>query len=521
MTAATRVRGPAAWRDLGNILTEPSERGFALRFAVLALALLVVPWAISTIDLPGPARYLVSGSAALIIAVAYWRWPVEALLALAMFVAFYDSTESHIPHIKQVDELSIAFLAPLALLRSWRQWRAWAWWPRDVAVALFVLAALASTLVAGVEPGTALPGLVLVTKAIVFFYIVLVTPFPSWAVGGALRVGVAIGLGVVALGLVESLNPGAFQSFFGLPEYDKSRGEGAVVKSLFAHPALFGFFTTFVALFTFAQYHVTRRWRWLAAGLFLSLGPFLSARRRAILALLSSLMVGFGESLRRVRNPREVARAWLPVLGGLVVIGAIFFSGLANLYAATLENYWGRIPTVGVGEGGTPIIGEGENPQARLALYYGAVLVAADRFPLGGGLGRYGTWMSREHYSELYVQYNLDDVPGLRERRPSAVTDTFWPAILGESGPIGVLGYVGYLASLGFVVWREAGRADGPLLRVLRFGAGMIFAQAIIESLASSMFHSPPRVYLFYLVVGAVAAIAWRRRAAEPEPETA
>lgn len=521
MTAATRVRGPAAWRGLAGILSEPSERGFALRFAILVVALLVVPWAISTLDLPGPARYLVSASAALIIAVAYWRWPVEALLALAMFVAFYDSTESHIPHIKQVDELSIAFLAPLALIRAWRDWRAWTWWPREAALGLFVLAALVSTVVAGVSLGTALPGLVLVTKAIVFFYVVLVTPFPAWAIGGALRVGLAIGLGVMLLGLIEYLDPRAFQTTFGLPEYVRSRGEGAVVKSLFAHPALFGFFTTFVALFTFAQYQVTRRWRWLAAGLFMSLGPFFAARRRAILALLGSLLVGFLESLRRVRAPREVARTWLPVLAGLVIVGALFFAGLQNLYARTVTGYFERPVTGEVGSGGSPFIGDSENPQARLALYTGSMWIALDRFPLGGGLGRYGTWMSREHYSGLYQQYNLDEVRGLRAGRASAATDTFWPAILGESGVIGLLGYLGYFGSLAFILWREAGRDDGPLLRVLRIGAGMIFAQAIVESLASSMFHSPPRVYLFYLAVGAVAAIAWRRRAAEPDRETA
>jgi hypothetical protein len=41
--------------------------------------------------------------------------------------------------------------------------------------------------------------------------------------------------------------------------------------------------------------------------------------------------------------------------------------------------------------------------------------------------------------------------------------------------------------------------------------------QALIESLASPMFHSPPRVYLLYLAVGVVMSLAWRRRA-EPDP---
>jgi len=517
VTTTARVRGQEAWRFASDVLVERSERGFAIRFAILVVAILLVPWAISILDLPVGWRFLVPGSVALLLAAAYLWWPVEALLGLALFVAFYDSIEVHIRNAKQADELAIALLVPIAFLRAWRQWRLWTWWPREAGLALFFLAAIASSLVVAVPVGIALPGLILVSKAILFFYAVLWTPFPAWAIRGALRVGLAIGLAVMALGLIEFINPSAFQSFFGLPEYARTRGEGAVVKSLFAHPALFGFFTTTVALFAYAQYHVTRRWRWLAVALFMSLGPFLSARRRAILALLGSLFTGFLESLRRVRDRRTIARTWLPVLGGLVLIGAIFFSGLANLYAATVVNYAERLPSGEVGVDGGPIIGSGENPQARLALYYGSAWVAIDHLPFGGGLGRYGTWTSRENYSPLYHEYGLDTVSGLKARRPSAVTDTFWPAILGESGIVGLIGYMVFLATLGITLWREAGRDDGPLLRLLRFGAGMIFAQAIIESLASAMFHSPPRVYLFYLVVGAVAAVAWRRRSPDPE----
>jgi hypothetical protein len=48
-----------------------------------------------------------------------------------------------------------------------------------------------------------------------------------------------------------------------------------------------------------------------------------------------------------------------------------------------------------------------------------------------------------------------------------------------------------------------------------------VFAQAIVESLASSMFHSPPRVYLLYLAFGVVLSLAWRSRTDEPAAEPA
>jgi hypothetical protein len=154
--------------------------------------------------------------------------------------------------------------------------------------------------------------------------------------------------------------------------------------------------------------------------------------------------------------------------------------------------------------------------------------VGRDYFPLGAGLGRYGTWLSREHYSPLYEQYNLSEIRGLGPARPEddgrlarvaapSATDTFWPAILGEMGVIGFIAYVGFLGTLGWILWFEVRRDDGLVLRTFRLAAGMVFAQAILESAASAMFYSPPRVYLVYLVVGVVAAVAWQRRASATE----
>ncbi len=127
--------------------------------------------------------------------------------------------------------------------------------------------------------------------------------------------------------------------------------------------------------------------------------------------------------------------------------------------------------------------------------------------------------MSREHYSPLYVTYDASHIRGLQPppEVATAATDTFWPQILGELGVIGLIGYAAFIAALGWMLWRENGREGEPDLRILRLAAGMVFAQALVESAASSMFHSPSRVYLVMLVIGIVASIAWRQpRQADP-----
>jgi hypothetical protein len=194
----------------------------------------------------------------------------------------------------------------------------------------------------------------------------------------------------------------------------------------------------------------------------------------------------------------------------------LFLPGLVGLYELTVERYVNSAwPSSEPTSSGSPApAGEENNPRARIALYVGSVRIAVDDAPLGGGLGRYGSWMSRQDYSPLYEEYGLSDIRGLRPRNPSAATDTFWPQILGEMGVVALVAYAGFLLTLGYRLWREAARDDGPLLATLRLGAGMVFAQALVESLASSMYHSPPRVDLLYLVVGAVLSIAWRRRLA-------
>jgi hypothetical protein len=508
-----------------TLVTEESTRGFAIRFVILAALLLLVPWAVSQAELPGMLRYLVPLSGAVILAVAYLRWPMEALYTLAIYVAFYDSIAFHIRFIKQIDEASIALILPLALVRSWRQAAAWFWWPRDLLIGTAIALGIISSLVAGVPTVVWLPALGLAIKGLIFFYVVLWSRFEPWAIAAATRVTVVLGVVVVGLGLVEMLRRVDFQTFFGLSEYRRFRGEVLVVKSLFSHPALFGFFSTFAAIFGFALYLTTRRRIWLVAALFVSLGTFLSARRRAILALAGSLVAALVATRRWFAGWRDGLRVWLPLAAGMLVLVVIFMSGMSDTFARAWNRY---VDQPILQPGGIPQFGETENTQARVALYETSILVGRDYFPLGAGLGRYGTWLSREHYSPLYEQYNLSEIRGLGPARPEddgrlarvaapSATDTFWPAILGEMGVIGFIAYVGFLGTLGWILWFEVRRDDGLVLRTFRLAAGMVFAQAILESAASAMFYSPPRVYLVYLVVGVVAAVAWQRRASATE----
>jgi hypothetical protein len=276
---------------------------------------------------------------------------------------------------------------------------------------------------------------------------------------------------------------------------------------VFEHPVLFAWFTGFVAIFAFVHYSVLNRWRYLVWMALFSLGPVLAARRRAILAVLAALALALGIDVFHRQPLRALARRWLPVVGILLVVTVAFLPAFGALYEQTAARYFPTDPSVP----GTPVEGEIEGAatvQARTALYAGSILIARDHAPFGAGLGRYGSHMSRVDYSPMYTEYGLAEINGLREQNPKFVTDTFWPQILGELGAVGLLGYGAFLAFVGWDLLKLAARRETPdIARILFLGALLVFTQGLIESLASAMFHSPPRAYLLMATVGAALSM--------------
>jgi hypothetical protein len=260
---------------------------------------------------------------------------------------------------------------------------------------------------------------------------------------------------------------------------------------------LFGWFAALLGLYCFAAFVHYRRWYWLLGGLVFSAGVLMAARWRAIVGLAAAAVGGFLASWWPRRDWRASARQWAPVAAGLLLVGTVFAAGLGDLIEQTQNEY--LLPPV-VGEPGVPV--EASEGTAREALYRGALVVAADYFPLGAGLGRYGSWMSRIEYSPVYHDLGFDTIWGLKPSFPHFITDTFWPQILGEIGVFGVLAYVVFIGAVGIGLWRAAHAFDDPLLAAFCLGTLMVFGHALVETLASSMFHSPPRVYLLFGAVG-------------------
>jgi hypothetical protein len=436
-----------------------------------------------------------------VVALAYLWLPKPTLLAFALFILFYDTfTLWFGPSTRSFDELA---LPVLLLLGAWRTkpWRNRAWFERVRDGALIVLVALGivASLVQGVPPTVWILGLLLMLKGICFLYLVLWHHFDDRDVRQMTVAVLSIGLVVVGLAAVELANINTFRSVLGLPPSPDVRGQLPGLASVFVFPVLFAWFMGMMAIFLFAYYVVLRRWWLLVGALIFGAATFLSGRRRAIAGLAVSLVAGLLTQLRRGVSRRALIRIWLPVGAGALVLALIFAPGLKTLYERTIYE-WLYAPPAPPPQQGGPI--EYTNANPRLILYQTSVQLAVKEFPLGAGLGRFASPMSRVVFSPVYSEYGLDRIWGLTPAYSAYINDTFWPHILGEIGTFGLAAYLVFLGALGMSLWRSTRRLSAPILLGFCLGAWMLYVNALIESVASSMYESPPRIYL---VFGAIA----------------
>ena len=78
---------------------------------------------------------------------------------------------------------------------------------------------------------------------------------------------------------------------------------------------------------------------------------------------------------------------------------------------------------------------------ARYVLYATFPQILTDYFPFGSGFASFGTFYSGAYYSNIYVEYGIDNVWGMTKNHYNFVADTFYPS-LAQFGIIGILLYL-------------------------------------------------------------------------------
>lgn len=141
----------------------------------------------------------------------------------------------------------------------------------------------------------------------------------------------------------------------------------------------------------------------------------------------------------------------------------------------------------------------------RLLMYVYSFVLAKMYFPFGSGMGTYGGYGAEVFDSAVYDDLGMSSFAWVQNNY--AMTDTFWPHILGESGVLGTIFYLGFL---GFILWgmvRASWRSrvghsfvsekDIAFKSILLLRAGVgCFAILLVNSIASSNLNDPLSLFL-------------------------
>lgn len=132
--------------------------------------------------------------------------------------------------------------------------------------------------------------------------------------------------------------------------------------------------------------------------------------------------------------------------------------------------------------------------QARSALLKYSLVTMKEYFPLGAGLGTYGSDIAKTHYSPLYEQYGFLNIYGMGKTHTNYLNDNYWPMIIGQFGIIGTILVVAILVLLYTQMIKTVINN-----RYLYFSTLCMMAFLLISSIASKSYSEFSMIPVFIL----------------------
>jgi hypothetical protein len=139
--------------------------------------------------------------------------------------------------------------------------------------------------------------------------------------------------------------------------------------------------------------------------------------------------------------------------------------------------------------------------EPRTLFYSTSLEIANQELPLGVGFGRFGSYPAEKYYSSVYNEYGLSYYYGLSQTKELYLTDTSWPAIIGETGWLGFVGYSLSLISL--ALWlRKRSRVGTRWTEEWASFSLVVLLVVLIDSLANPTLFDSTAAATFGLFVG-------------------
>lgn len=448
----------------------------------LVLATIAVPpLAILAIEAPSIAFGLIAGIAALCVGIAAPR----LFFALGMIAVLLERTLAlHIGGV--ADSIDEAFVGACVVLFAGRRLierKPLRSIPGQIPILLFILTGAISSVVHAVPVSIAAQGVLLIAKGFLLAWAVAQLHWDVPSLRNAIKLG-AISAVVLIIGAAINLAiPTQWSNIvLGGVRYGERFGLTPVT-SFFQHP---GYFGTVMSLAVLAALAYQSVFRWTKTSMFIIVGgiaaAFLTARRK----ILVGLVAGWATIGVRVKLVPTLVFVTLAVPIVAIVLGNAIGTVVAYTYAEYFED---------------------PDAVARIRLTIDSVGYAVSSFPFGVGFGRFGSAVARQYYSPLYYDLGYPSVWGLGPTAQSGafLTDTFWPAIIGETGFLGTAFFVVALFAIARTFYRMS-RTRQMWDRWLGLAGLAWTVQLTIESIAGAVFTAVPTFALFFALVGIAVA---------------
>jgi hypothetical protein len=375
-----------------------------------------------------------------------------------------------------IDEIVTAYVTVVLVARRLMARRRLRWPAGSWMFAGFAVFGVLSSVVFAVPFGIASAGGILVVKGVLLYFAVAQVDWTRDDIPWLARTAAWV-LGVALLcALINLLIPGPWTAVFSNTGHSQYRSALPSLIGPFTHPLQFGNFMALAAIACATPLLYRAQTRDRATG---ALTLFVVSAVAAVLSFRRTAIVGMLAGLSYLVLRRRNASLLITALLVLPVAGIVLYPVFHDVAVATFQNF----------------VVEGTD-NARTRMTVDSVTLAVQHFPFGVGFGRFGSASARENYSIEYVRLGYDAVRGLGgpsnpNNHGRFLTDTQWPAIVGEAGIVGALFFAAGLGSI-FMTFREAGRAANLPLRLLGLVGMGWSVHILIESVAYPVFVTAP-----------------------------
>jgi hypothetical protein len=225
----------------------------------------------------------------------------------------------------------------------------------------------------------------------------------------------------------------------------------------------------------------TKATRLLSVGM--ALTAVLSFRRKTWLGLVT----GYLFLASRARRVEVLVTAVVSVLAVLAVFASTITGAVSDLVATYVD--------------------EAKGTAARTVMTRDSLAVAQQHFPFGAGFGRFGSQTAAVYYSPEYLARGYNHVWGLSAAlgNDRYLTDTMWPAIMGEAGFFGLVAFALALIAI-FRRLRMLAVSDVAIMRWVGLTGIAWLVQYLVESMGNPVFVSPPVYVPLFALAGLLAS---------------